>query len=243
VAVAFDAGSESHTGTTGSVSEASFTWSHDPVGVPRGVLVFVQQNFFGDATDIITSVTYAGVNVPAVAGGAAADTATETMLVKTFFLGTSVPTNDPATVVVNRVNNTTVLYAVCITVTALNDTGLSPTVLLQENAAVSEQNVDDGSPGTNSLRFAAVGTGLAAPPAAGANSTAVHSIDYGANGVAVVRETTAGQGSRPVGCSSGTSDDLAAVHLAVKEVVTAALLKPAQMKIEQFVPVHFPNRW
>lgn len=33
-----------------------------------------------------------------------------------------------------------------------------------------------------------------------------------------VRETTAGQGSRPVGFSYGTSDDRAAVHLAVREV-------------------------
>jgi hypothetical protein len=40
-----------------------------------------------------------------------------------------------------------------------------------------------------------------------------------AAGMQTVRETTAGQGARSVGFTSGTSDDVAAVHLAVSELL------------------------
>ena len=55
------------------------------------------------------------------------------------------------------------------------------------------------------------------PPSVGANSTAVHDIDLGSFGIRVVRETTAGSGSRPVGNGSSGSDDYAAVALAIAE--------------------------
>ena len=218
MAVAFDFGSESYTGaTTGSVSEASFTWSHNPVGTPRGVLIFVITML--NATQHVTSVTYDGVDVPAVSGGAAVDSASEPGRCDVFFLGSSVPTTAPANVVVNRTNDAVEMWAVCITVTAAADTEVNTAgiVLLQDDGTFAEQNVDDGSPGTNSVRFAGTHSGLAGVPAAGANSTVVHGFDTGSNVAQVVRETTAGQGSRPVGFSDGTTDDRAAVHLAVRE--------------------------
>ena len=39
MAVAHDASVESHTGTTGSTSAASYNWTHTPVGTPRGILI------------------------------------------------------------------------------------------------------------------------------------------------------------------------------------------------------------
>ena len=111
-AVAFDATSESHTASTGSSNEASFTWSHDPVGTPRGILVCT---FVNADADIPTSVTYGGVSVPAVSGGMANDSLDEPRRCKTFFLGVSVPVSDPATIVVNRVNNANIVYAVAMT--------------------------------------------------------------------------------------------------------------------------------
>ncbi len=221
MAVAHDQATESHTGTTGSASEASFSFSHDPVGTPRGVLVFVFTN--ADAADI-SSVTYDGVTVPAVAGGEAIDANGELGRCKAFFLGSGVPATDPATVVVNRTNNADVMYAVCITVTAGGDTYIAGTpVLLQEDGTLAEQSVVDGSNGVNSLRYAGVNSGLVTPPAQGSNSTQLHTIDFSARGISVCRETTAGQGSRSVGFSSGTTDDRSAVHVAVGELVPVTI--------------------
>lgn len=216
-AIAYDAGSESHTGTSGSASEASFSWTHTPVGTPKGALVFVFTN--ADA-DYITSVTYGGTTMTRVSGGQAIDTAGEAGRTDTFFLGSSVPTSSQ-TVTVTRTNNTTVMYATAMTVTADRDTETTGFVLLQNNQTLAEQSVDDGSPGSNSVRFAGINSGLPDVPAAGTNSTVVAGIDLGARVVQVVRETTAGQGARSIGFSSGTSDDVAAVHVAVREVPTA----------------------
>lgn len=214
MAVAHDAASESHTGTTGSTSEASFSWTHTPVGTPKGVLVFVF-NANSNAVDV-TSVTYGGSSVSAVSSAEARDTAGEPGSCKAFFLGSSVPTG-AQTVVVNRNNNANVMYAVAITVTASSDTAISGTpVLAQEDQQLVEKNVDTGA--TTALRYAGIYGGYVFPISAGSNSTLLHDIDFGSFGVSVVRETTGGSGSRPVGGTAPASnDDTAAVHLAIAE--------------------------
>lgn len=218
MAVAWDSQSESHTGTTGSVSEGSFSWTHTPSGTPKGILVFTFTNF---SADIISAVDYGGVAMTAVSGGYAVDTATEPGDCKAWFLGSSIPTG-AQTITVTRTNNASTAYAACHAVTASGDTEiyLPGIVLLQNNGTFAEQNVDDGSPGTNSLRFAGAHSGNSSQGIAGANSTldVASCIDYGVSVNVTVRETTAGQGSRPVGFSYGTSDDRAAVHLAVREI-------------------------
>lgn len=219
MAVAHETATESHTGTTGSVSEASFDISVPFTANSKGLLVFT---FVVGATgDLATSVKIdpAGANtdVPAVSGGRAADTAGEVGDAKAWFLGSGLPTTT-TTVRVNRTNNVETMYAVAITVTASGNVETIGVVLLQEDGTLAEQSVTDGSPGTNSLRYAGAYSGLGAVPAAGANSTALQSIDIGARVAATVRETTAGQGSRSVGFSSGSTDDRAVVHLAIREV-------------------------
>ena len=222
MAVAWDSQSESHTGTTGSVSEGSFSWTHTPSGTPAGILVFTFTNF---SIDIISGVTYGGVAMTAVSGGYAVDTATEPGDCKAWYLGSSIPTG-AQTVTVTRTNNTTVAYAACHAVTASTNTEVYTPgiVLLQNNGTFAEQNVDDGSPGTNRLRFAGTQSGNSSQFIPGANSTwdTGATIDYGVRVCVTVRETTAGQGSRPVGFSYGTSDDRAAVHLAVREIPSSS---------------------
>jgi len=220
MAVAHDGVSESHTSTTGSASEASFTWNHTPAGTPRGVLVFT---FVNANADDALSVTYGGVALMRVTGGRALATSAEAGDCVAWFLGAGIPTGTQA-VVVNRVNNADVMYAVAITSTAAANTEAVNPVLLQGSSiqAPAEQNVTDNSPGTNSVRYAGCNYGGLNIPAAGANSTALIGIDYGARTVGVVRETTAGQGSRAVGFSDG-SDDVAAVHLAVRELTARAV--------------------
>lgn len=218
MAVAHSAASESHTGTTGSANQASFNWTHTQTGTPQGVVVFVHTN---GSTNLISSVTYGTVTLTAVSGGSAVDTAGEPCRTDVYFAGSGLGTGNQ-TITVNRTNNATVMYATAATVTAGANTAI-PTatiVLLEGDGTLAEQSVDDTSSGQNSVRYAGITSGLNNVPATGASSTLLHSIDYGNNyTAALVRETTAGQGSRSVGFSSGTTDDRAAVHLAIRELV------------------------
>lgn len=238
MAVAFDASSESHTGTTGSVSQASFNWTHTPVGTPRGVLVFTFSTF--SSNDNATAVSYGASSMTAVSGGRAVSTGgTYIGDVKAWFLGASVPTG-AQTVTITRTNNTDEMYAVAMTVTAAADTSVHTAgiSLLQgsgSNPLVAEELVTDGqSSGTNnSVRFAGINcsadsvstvvttipnTGILYP---GANSTHLQSLDNTNFAWMAVRETTAGIGSRSVGFdwseASKATESFAAVHLAIKE--------------------------
>jgi fibronectin-binding autotransporter adhesin len=219
MAVAFDASSESHTGTTGSTNQASFSWTHTPAGTPRGVLVYVF--VANNATDLVQGVTYGGVNVPAVAGGAAVDTAGEPGRCTAFFLGSGIPTGAQS-VVVSRTNTANIMYAVAITVTAATDTQVAGTTVIQGDGTLAVTSIDDGQTGNApaSMRFAGIYSGVASVPAAGTGSTALQSIDFGNYVVATYRETTAGVGARNVGATFA-SDDRAAVFLAVREEVAA----------------------
>jgi len=142
------------------------------------------------------------------------------MSCRAWFLGASVPTG-AADIVVTRNNNTNELWAGASTVTAGADTEVNDVQIQQEDGALTELLITDGSPGTNSLRFAGVASGLAAAPVAGANSTLVNTFDTGNQTAAMARETTVGQGARNVGFNNA-SDDRAAVFFAVREVSGAA---------------------
>lgn len=239
---AFDAASESHTGTTGSSGEASFTWNHAGAasGV-KGVVVFVKN--LTSADDYVTSVTYGGVTMNAVTGGFAQDTAGEAGSVKAYHLGASIPQGTQA-IVVNRTNNAAELYATAGTVTGTNDTEYAGVTLEQEDQALTETNVDDGSPGTSSVRFAGIYSGVANITAAivpGTNSTLLGAIDIGGNVAMSVYETTPGQGSRPVGCVAA-SDDVAAVYLAVREVA-GSTDRRYQLSFTEFELPNEPRRY
>jgi hypothetical protein len=217
MAVGFDAESESHTGTVGAGT--TYSWSHLG-GTPRGAVLFV---FNLDSTFPYGAVTYGGVAMTAVPGSDAADTAGENGSCRAYFLGSSVPSGTQTVQVVES-GSMVVSYAVCYTVTAGADTEVTGVSVEQENQSLTEVNVNDGSPGTNSLRFAGTHWGASAVPGIGANSTGGTgtSIDQGVLTYSAVRETTAGQGSRPVGFNTGaTSDDVAATYLAVREVAAS----------------------
>lgn len=220
--VAHDAASEDDD-VDGSTSEGSFTWNHTPVGTPRGVFVCT---FTQSTTDEVSGVTYGGTAMTAVVGGRALDDASSDLGdAKLWFLGSSIPTGEQA-IVVTRTNNATVVWALAETVTAGADTEVTGIVLVEDVGTVAEQNVDDGSPGANSLRFACGHSSLSSPPAAGTNSTytggGVALIDFGARVAGMVRESTAGQGSRPVGFDDANTQGRAIVHFAVREAAAAA---------------------
>lgn len=196
---------------TGSQS-GTFSWTHTPVGAPSGVLVFLMRIDASSAT--ISDVTYGGVSLNSVQ--IAQDSSGEPGLCKAYFKGSGLPTG-PQTVQVITTSGT--YYAGAITVTAVGNTDVATNKpILEGDGTLAEQNVDDGSPGSPSLRYAGGFSGLGSPPTVGANSTSLQSIDDGLVCVVICRETTAGGGARPVGFSSATTDDRAFVFLAVKEL-------------------------
>lgn len=214
MAVAHDAYSDSPSSLT-STNSGSGSWTHTPVGTPRGVWV----GYFEEAssTDHSTAVSYGGSSLATNAAWLAKDTAGETGLCKIWFLGSSVPTGASTVSITTTATN---WCACCITVTAGADTEIytSGVVLLQEDGTLAEQSVTDGSTGVNSMRYAAMFSGLNTPGTIGSNSTSLRIGDLGTDAVMVCRETTAGQGSRSVGWTNATSDDRAGVFFAVREV-------------------------
>lgn len=232
--LAYDTGSESHTGTSGSASQASFTWNHLAAssGV-KGIIVFtfVQAN-----ADDATSVTYGGISMTAVTGGRAVDTAGEPGDCKAWILASDTIPQGTQAVVVNRNNNANVMYAVALSFTGSYPIEIIGTPTLQQtDGTLAEQSLNSG--GSFAIRCAGINSGLAAVVdnpttpgtnnlSRGANSTAVHDLDVGARVIQVVRETTGGSGSRSCGFSASTSDDRAAVYLTVKEAIRSPNLAP-----------------
>jgi hypothetical protein len=213
VAVSHDASTESHTGTTVSQSEASFNWSHT---------VGASANYLWVVTCDLSSTTHAATAVD-VGGNAmtdlsvtAQDSAAEPSSGKLW--GLANPPTGAQTITVTRTNNTNGVYAVAASQIGTGTLEVYVTGVATQNddGALSEISVDDGSPGTNSLRYAVGYTGDLNAPGTGANSTALQSIDIGPRAVGAVRETTAGQGARSVGLTS-PSDDRWQIGFAVRE--------------------------
>jgi hypothetical protein len=208
--------------TSGSqASVASFNISASLGTGARCGIVFVATHGTGD---LITGVTWNSVAMSRLYR--ASDTDTEPGSVVAYFLDNV--TNGAVTV--SRTNNAvvTVGYAASIsaasacdafqTITRVSSTqNTNADTSTTGTGASGEVTVDDGSPGTNSMRFAAFYTGAATPIAQGTNSTSLHTLDSTAFGSSFVRETTAGQGARSVGAATGTTDDYAFVAVAVRE--------------------------
>lgn len=219
MSVAHDASSKT---ATISQSEAAFSFTHTPVGVPRSALVVVFE--YQTNVDDVLGVTYGGVALGAVAGGRALDTLTELGTCKAYHLGAGIPTAAQL-VEVARNNNATTMGAMCATATADGDTEVTGVVLLQENQILAEQNVDDGRAAGASLRYAGLYTGfsLTGSTSPGVNTTALEALGLIGSAFAKLGvETVPGFGSRPVGFTSATADDVAEVLLAIREAAVVA---------------------
>lgn len=109
--VAFDAAVTANQGT------GDFSYTHTPVGTPRGVIVLVSQH---DIVGDVTAVTYGGVSMTEVSGSPAIRDAGEDGQVHIFFLGSSIPTG--AQTVAITTSGTYARHAASITLTAGADT-------------------------------------------------------------------------------------------------------------------------
>lgn len=204
------------------VSVASFNLTGTLGTGARAGVVFVATHGTGD---LITGVTWNSVAMTKLYR--AADTDTEPGSVVAYFLDNVTD----GTITVSRTNNAVTTAGYAASVSALGACEAYQTITRvaatqNTNADTSttgtgasgEVAVDDGSPGTDSMRFAAAYTGAATPVNGGTNSTLAHSQDSTAFGSSFVRESTAGQGSRNVGFATGTTDDWALVAVAVREI-------------------------
>lgn len=129
MAVAFDASSAR--GTTGSTGDLS--WTHTPVGTPKGAVVYICQTTATatDPVDQVVGVTYGGVSMTRVETVAGNNGVTESVRSYAYFLGSGL-LGTAATVAVD-VNASETYEAYCFTVTADTDTEVVDFVSIFEN--------------------------------------------------------------------------------------------------------------
>ncbi len=215
MAVAFDATSGS--GVLGDAN-LSWSWTHTPTGTPQGVVAFT---FKDVSASNITGVTYGGVAMTLI--GSAIDSAGEPGTCEVWFLGTGLPTGAQSIVATVSVGNANSHAGIAATVTALGNTSSTGVITEADDQVLTEENITDGSPGSASLRFAGVFSGISTGATIGANSTMLfqYTAVGGGRSFQACQETVPGQGSRPVGFT-GASDDVAAVYLAIRETAPAS---------------------
>jgi hypothetical protein len=235
--VGHDFAAESHTGTTGSQSQAFYEWFIAASDGARGLLVFTFWNssLAAGVTSVKINPAVENIDVPAVTGGQATDTVGEPGSCRAWFIGNITFPLGGWTIRVNRSNDADIHYAVAISVNANADTHIEGTpVLLQEDGTWAEQTV--GTAGVQSQGYAGSHNGGSTTNPVGANSTAVHNIDLGAQTFDVCRETTVpgSTGTKLVGFTQAVSDDRAAVHLAISEVAAVAATAPNVQRTRPF---------
>lgn len=212
MAIAHDA-----TGTFGATPDTAspMSWSHNPVGTPRGIIVLIVTN---DTTDTITSVTYDGVSMNRVrwqnVGG-------ENGSAYAYFLGVSVPTTDPATVTVNFTGSNNHMGC-SISVTAADDTSIASSNSVSSTSLANPSITLTTS--VTTITYGALYSGTAGPTstAPDANHTDVQETDLGVETASCIRRSaTVAAGSPTVGWTVA-ADDVAAVAIAVREGIAAS---------------------
>lgn len=205
MAIAFDASSSIAVGT------GDRSWTHTPVGTPRGALVFVVHE---QGTDNVVGVTYGGTAMVEVALSPVLHTTPETGAVHAFFLGSSVPAGGVSVAV--DVDDATDWFAAAFTVTAAANTIIHDTSFL-DSGAIADPSVSLTIT-AQSFVAGALYSGIAAPTsiAAGANTTEVVEADLGADSGSITRGSALQSANFTYGWTVA-SDDAAVLAVAVIE--------------------------
>lgn len=214
--VALDASSS--TGATGQTADAS--WTHTPVGTPKGVIVLVSQVNGGGSNppDQVVGITYGGVALTRLTTTAVQKTG-DGVRGYAYFLGSSIPTG--AQTVAVDVNSSGAYAAFAWTVTADTDTEIVDW----------EQAAGNMSPGaTAELNLASRTCFVVEVWASEASSlanttpktgwTSSYEVDFGVNSGGSYKYDTIGSANVTPGTS--TSDMMSIIGLAVSEVVGGA---------------------
>jgi len=216
--ISFDAASEG-TGTS------ALSWTHTPVGAPKGVFVFCINNTV--STDVFSGATYGGVAMTQKAS--AADTSGEPGFTEGYFLGASIPTG-AQTVACTVSTGSTAKWGVAITVTAASDTQPAGT-----GACSVSNNVANPScsiTGISGASYGAAGhfSGQANESSitAGSGMTKGPGNDFGSMVTASEYSTAQqGSGNMTIGFTVAT-DDVAMVAIAVEQTTPDVSVKRSQ---------------
>jgi len=213
MAIAFDAASNAAADT------GNFSWTHTPVGTPKGVVVLIVQST--DDPNEVSAVTYGGVAMAFVAAGS--DAAGEQGRAYAYFLGAGVPTG-PQTVAVT-VSAADPKRPVAITVTADSgfDTAVEDSDTFGGDTANPTLTLVTGA-GVTCFCAGATHSGLpdVANIAGGADYTDVLEHDFGARVGSWIRRTSNSSGGNVTLDWVSAIDDVAAVGVAIKQVAAPA---------------------
>jgi hypothetical protein len=207
--VAHDAVTQSAEFTTAT----PFTFSHTPVGIPKGILVAITRT--GAATDYVSAVTYGGLAMTRTQF--ASDAAGEPGSAYLYFLGSGIPTGTQ-TVSISTDGNAGAKRATCVSVTAWHDTRVVASGLLGGDQADPQIALDGGIDAV--LRYAFIFSGQNLSSAlTEVNGTRIHDQSFaGGTKVSVGLVGTSATGSVTVGWTS-TIEDVAMVAAAIDDPV------------------------
>ncbi len=193
------------------------TWTHTPVGIPRGVAVAIVHGT--SSTDHVVSVTYGGVALTRKIR--ATDTAGEDGAAEWWFLGSGIPTGAQTVSVDLSSGTTDDMHFVSVTVTANADTEVIDTDSLSGDQADPSVTLQYG--GRYGLAVAALYGGGAAPTnfTPNANCTTMQDFDFGNFYSRTIRQTTTGTADFAIG-GTATSDDVAYAAMAMAEIARSA---------------------
>lgn len=227
MAVAYDAYSDAGEFTAATDPK---TWTHTPVGTPRGAVVLIQQT--GTASDFVNgAVTYGGVAMTRVpTNGFAQDTSVEAASVYAYFVGAGLPTG-AQTVSIDHDNGIFgTKHAICVTLTGAADLEVVASAKLENDAANPSVSLDSGARVAIKLFNLYSGQNALASITNPAGITRVSALKYAAGNFCHVYgyRTTPGTGSETVS-QTATSDDVAMIGLAISEVDAVAVAASYQL--------------
>lgn len=204
---AYDAFSASGGGT------GTQTWTHTPVGTPRGVGVWV---YGGNGTDEISTCTYGGVSMTETANSPQLLTTGEAGQVSQFFLGASLPTG-AQTVECTATGATTTKVGMSITWTAGGDTELVSTALIL-NANLQDPSVTLSLSGeTCAVAFGAYSGHNTASVSPLTNWTERIDSSAGTESIILYTYDIVGSTDVTVGWDDAAANDVALLAMAIKQ--------------------------
>jgi hypothetical protein len=212
--------------TTG---DRSFT--HNPVGVPKGVVAVL----VGDTqpTALVTGITYGGQSMTLL--GQAVDTSEASQVNIYALTEVVVPTDDPATVVLQGCTASPKWVTVSTVTAATTGTKVNDTTFVNTTTAIDALVVLTTTATT--MSYGAAGSGLAAPPTTmQAGCTIQFQNDTGTRAQSSCRRTAAdASGSITLGFTTA-SDDWCAAGVALEEFTIPTVVVIPTVNQEMLIP-------
>lgn len=214
MAIAHDAESNVAAGT------GDLSWTHTPVGTPRGALVLVVQNT--NPTDQIDGCTYGGVAMVELPGSPVLHAnGSEDGALYGYFLPD--PPAGPQTVFVDTTSTGSSRRAVCFTQTAGSGRSIrvEDTTVLDQASGANPALVMTTGASVETLTYAALHSGQDAVTsiAAGSGMTEVLEHDFGSQTASWIRSTATDPGSNFTAGWTVASEEAGAFGVALKEYI------------------------